>query len=104
MTALNHFLHVRHLHRCCCASSDVSFLRFISEPFFDEKEIRELKRDLDHGRCGVLRARVCVCICICLVCVCLLLVSSWSCCLSALAAASRPAPPPLHPAMVSTRL
>ena len=58
MTALNHFLHVRHLHRCCCASSDVSFLRFISEPFFDEKEIRELKRDLDHGRCGVLRARV----------------------------------------------
>ena len=51
MTALMHLVHVRQLHRCCCPSSDVSFLRFLSEPFFSEQDVKDLKRDLDHGRC-----------------------------------------------------
>jgi hypothetical protein len=60
MTALMHFVHVRQLHRCCCPSSDVSFMRFISEPFLDEQEINDLKKDLDRGRCHVLLSFACV--------------------------------------------
>lgn len=52
-----HLVHVRQLHRCCCPSSDVSFLRFLSEPFFSDQDVKDLKRDLDHGRCYKLLRR-----------------------------------------------